>query len=304
MLTDYNPQDAERLQQARLARFKAFVLTRLVTTVEADRLILQGADPEIAIAQTDALLNQAAIVLGTSKLQIFDTENNLVFAAELKSEQTLYSEEAMTAATAARSVEFELAQSATIPVTVPWNRIAAITGETEDQLRSRLKDSGTPFYWSDDGWAVDGEMARELVIRFRTEQGQKEAAMLLENQGEIQANGHVARPKSKPTSAGSGASKPDFQPLKKGITPTLEKYLDFVSRDAARQMEILSDIAQENVKGRRHLSKIVSSYSPEAEEKPTRGEFQVAAKKLMAKRAKQQSEAQVEAESEEDPKEV
>jgi hypothetical protein len=46
--------------------------------------------------------------------------------------------------------------------------------------------------------------------------------------------------------------------------------------------------AEENTKGKRHLSKIVSSYPPDVE-KPTRGEFQVAAKKLMAKRVKQLS---------------
>ncbi len=323
MLTDYNPQDAERLHQARLARFRAFVITDLDIAVDGDLLIFKGADPTTAITQANTLLSQAAIVLGTSKLEIFDTDSKLVFAAELKSEQiaesqiggnlrselskTHISEEAMTAATVARSVEFDIAPQQQTPKLVSYQRITSITGETEEELRSRLQASGTPFYWSDGGWAVDGEMAGQLVVRFRFEQGQREAAMLLggettTTQGESQTNGHVAP--ADPKSVRTGASKPDFQPLKKGITPTLEKYLDFVNKDAARQMEILSDIAQENAKGKRHLSKIVNSYPPEME-KPTRGEFQVAAKKLMAKRAKEQNQAQAEAESaEEDPKEV
>ncbi|RCJ20191.1 hypothetical protein A6S26_05565 [Nostoc sp. ATCC 43529] len=295
MLTDYNPQDAERLQLARLARFQAFVVTNLIITVNNDCLILQGADPSLAITQANTLLCQAAIILGTSKLEIFGTDSKLVFAAELKSEQIHISEEAMTAVTAARSVEFELSQSPTMPVTIPWNRIAAITGETEDELRSRLQASGTPFYWSDDGWAVDGDMAGQLVIRFRTEQGQKEAAMLLGEENNQQpsqeaTNGH--KPKNE---------KPEFRPLKKGAGTTLEKYLSFVSDNESRQVQILADIVDENTKGKRHVNKILAAY-PDDMEKPKPSEFFAAAKRLATKRSKAQGETEA-AETEEAPRE-
>ncbi len=306
MLTDYNPQDAERLQQMRLARFRAFVLTDLNIVVNDRCLILQGADPQIAIVQSNALLYQAAIILGTSKLEIFDADKCLVFAAELKSEQTHISEEAMTVATIARSIEFDITPTAVMPSVVPWNRITSITGETEEELRSRLQALGTPFYWSDESWAVAHETASQLIIRFRFEQGQREAAMLLggieqPEQPKQDANGHKQEPKSKLNSAHENdvkASKPEFQPLKRGVTPTLEKYLAFVGDTETRQMEILGDIAEENAKGKRHLSKIVNSYPPDME-KPTRGEFQVAAKKLMVKRTKQlTSEAETGSETE------
>ncbi|MBW4675905.1 MAG: hypothetical protein KME52_18360 [Desmonostoc geniculatum HA4340-LM1] len=301
MLTEYNSQDAERLQQARLARFRAFVLTDFEIVVGGDRLLLKGADPTIAITQANTLLYQAAIILGTSRLKIY-ADNNLVFAAELKSEQILVREKAMATATAARSVEFDINPTQTQEMldVIPWSRITNITGETEQELRSRLQASGTPFYWSDDGWAVNSETASQLIIRFRFEQGRKEVAMLLgeTTQEGSQTNGHIATPKSKSVRTDSGgASKPEFQPLKKGVTPTLEKYLDFVNKDAARQAEILADIAQENTKGKRHLTKIVNSYPPDIK-KPTRGEFQVAAQKLMAKRTKQlKSETEAEAET-------
>ncbi|MCC5644733.1 hypothetical protein LC607_17670 [Nostoc sp. CHAB 5824] len=316
MLTEYNLQDAERLQQMKLARFRAFVITDLNIVINDRCLILQGADPQIAIAQSNSLLYQAAIILGTSKLEIYDTDSNLVLAAELESEQIhKKSEEAMTVATAARSVEFDLTPTQEMPNVVPWNRITSITGETEDELRSRLQALGTPFYWSDDGWAVAHETASQLVIRFRFEQGQREAAMLLgTEQPEQQANGHNPQPKHKTDSvsnvrgaspsgegASARASKPEFQPLKRGVTPTLEKYLTCAGDTEARQMTILGDIAQENTKGKRHLSKIVNSYPPDME-KPTRGEFQVAAIKLMAKRTKQlTSETETETSEAENP---
>ncbi|MBH8566771.1 hypothetical protein I8748_32245 [Nostoc sp. CENA67] len=296
MLTDYNHQDALRLQQARLARFKTFVITDFHISIVNDCLILQGIEPQTAIAETNSLLCQASIILGTSKLQILDTDSNLVFAAELKSEQTHKSEEVMTAATAARSVEFDMSASATTPVTISWNRIAAITGEKEKELRDRLQVMGVPFYWSDDSWAVGHDVASQLIIRFRAEQGRKEAEMLLAS--EPAANGHqspVPSPQSPETNGTKPtkpkAEKPEFQPLKRGVTPTLEKYLSFVANDESRQSEILNDIATETSKGKRHLTKILSSY-PEDMEKPTRGEFQVAAKKLLNKRSKAQSETE------------
>ncbi|MDM9583157.1 hypothetical protein [Nostoc sp. GT001] len=286
MLTEYNSQDAQRLHTAKLARFQTFVLTDLNITVNEDCLIFRGADPNIVIAQSNSLIQQAAIILGTSKLKIYDTASNLLLAAELKSEEIHKSEEAMTVATVSRSVEFDLAPTQEMPNVVPWNRITSITGETEEELRLRLQALGTPFYWSDDSWAVAHETASQLVIHFRMEQGRHEAATLLT---EEQTNGRKQEPKAK-TDNGSVSnaepSKPEFQPLKRGVTPTLEKYLTFAGDTESKRAEILGDIAQENTKGKRHLTKIVNSYPPDME-KPTRGEFQVAAKKLMAKRAKQ-----------------
>jgi hypothetical protein len=256
-----------------------------------------GGNPQ---DHTASLIQQAAIILGTSKLKIYDTASNLLLAAELKSEQIDESEEAMVAATAARSVEFDLTPTTVMPNVVPWNRITSITGETEEELRSRLKDLGTPFYWSDDSWAVAHETASQLVIHFRMEQGRHEAVTLLTEVGTEQTNGRKQEPKAK-TDNGSDrnveASKPEFQPLKRGITPTLEKYLTFAGDTESKRTEILGDIAQENTKGKRHLTKIVNSYPPDME-KPTRGEFQVAAKKLMAKRVKQLTAPDAEAANE------
>lgn len=292
MLTEYSPEDAKRLQQARLERFEPFLLG-LSATVAGESLIIQATNPEFAIAQTNILLHQAAIILGTTSLLICSGEH-LVFATELESKQLHKSEESMTTATAARSVEFELSPSAATPVVVPWNRITAITGETEAQLRDRIKDSGIPFYWSDDSWALAHETASQLIVRFRTEQGQREAAMLL---GEEQASQpqNPARVKKQEAGEVEGATnghkpkaeKPEFRPLKKGVGPTLEKYLSFVTDNESKQAQILAGIVDENAKGKRHVNKILASY-PEDMDKPGRSDLVAAARRLVTKRNKGQ----------------
>ncbi|NDJ21013.1 hypothetical protein GS682_05005 [Nostoc sp. B(2019)] len=297
------PEDLHHLCVASLGRFVLEIFPEFSirdVSISESTLVFAGipsAEVNEIIEHTNVLLAEAAIILGTSKLEIYDTDSNLVLAAELESEQIHISEEAMTVATAARSVEFDITPTAVIPTVVSWNRITSITGETEEELRSRLKILGIPFYWSDDSvWGVDANTASQLIIRFRFEQGQREAAMLLENsaqeQPKQQANGHNPQIKSK-------AEKPEFHPLKKGVTPTLEKYLCFAGKTEDRQQEILADIAQETPKGKRHLTKILNSY-PEDMEKPTRGEFQVAAKKLV-KRIKGSEAGVVEADSADSP---
>ncbi|MHC5779550.1 hypothetical protein [Nostoc sp.] len=302
MLTKYSHQDAELLQQQRLQRFKSFVLSdevlhkfgesveapNLKITVDGLCLILMGCDPSAAIRETNILLFQAFIILGTSRLEIRDADSSLLlFAAELESEQIAQSGEEMTElATSERRVEFDLTPTTAMPITVQWSRIANITGETEEELRSRLQTLGTPFYWDNGSWAVPHEIAKELVVRFHFEQGQRAAAMLTgvePEQSTQQSNGRKQGSKPK-------TEKPErleFQPLKRGVLPTLEKYLAFVSSDEATQAEVLSNIVLENTKGKRHLTKILDSYtrSPELG-KPQKWQFQVAAKNLMDKRAK------------------
>ncbi|MCC5636277.1 hypothetical protein LC593_10495 [Nostoc sp. CHAB 5844] len=283
----FTPQDTEILQQARLARFQAFTSTNLIIIVKGNRLILQGADPTATIAQADTLLHQAAIILGTSKLQILDTNNNLVFAAELKSEQTYTAEEVMTAATAQRSVEFEV-ETKELRI-VPFTKITRITNETEKELRQRLQASLTPFHWVDDTWGVDEKTASQLVMDFRIQQGERDVRMLFSTEQPDPETTEPATSKSEETNGHKPkAEKPEFQPLKRGATATLEKYLKFVAGDdETKQMEILSDIADEGTKGKRHVNKILGSY-PEDTKKPKASEFYVAASRLMSKRDKVQ----------------
>ncbi len=288
MFTDYTPQDALRLQQARLARFRSFVLTNLDITIDSHCLTLAGTDPNIVIAQANTWLHQAAIILGTSKLQILDTSNNVIFTAELKSEHPYTTEDCyMTAATAQRAVEFEVESKQEL-IIVAHNQITKITNETEQELRDRLKARETPFYWAEETWGVDADTASQLIIDFRTKQAQREVEMLFSptevtkpksvaSKSEEEVNGH--KPK---------AEKPEFQPLKRGATATLEKYLKFVAADnETRQTEILSDLAEEGIKGKRHVNKILGSY-PDDMKKPKASEFYVAASKLLAKRDKVQ----------------
>jgi hypothetical protein len=172
-----NSQDTEILRQARLARFRSFVITDLDIVIEGHCLTLQGADPGIAIAKADTLLYQAAIILGTTKLQILDTNNNLVFTVELKSEQCTTPEDCyMTAATAERAVEFKV-ESKELKI-VAHNQITRITDETEQELRDRLKARETPFYWAEETWGVDADTASQLIIDFRMKQAQREVEML------------------------------------------------------------------------------------------------------------------------------
>jgi hypothetical protein len=288
-----NSQDTEILRQARLARFRSFVITNLDIVIRGCCLTLQGADPGIAIAKADTLLYQAAIILGTTKLQILDKNSNLVFTAELKSEYLRTKEEAMTA-TAERAVEFELSPSAATPSVVPWNRITDITGEKEEQLRDRLKALSTPFYWAEETWGVDEHTASQLIIDFRMKQAQGEVEMLFSKQLDGKTAKSVAsKPKSDEETNGrkpkaEKTEKPEFAPLKRGATATLEKYLKFiVGDDKERQMEILGDIADEGTKGKRHVNKILNSY-PDDIAKPKASEFYVAASRLMAKRDKVQ----------------
>ncbi|MEH2384870.1 MAG: hypothetical protein V7K14_03560 [Nostoc sp.] len=303
MLTKYSSQDAERLQQARLARFCSFIITDFKITIDGSCLILTGCDPHDAIRETNILLFQAFIILGTSRLEIRDADTRLLFTAELESEQiaknavlgspqeerffkTAQSGEDMTElATTERRVELDLTPTTTMPITVQWSRIANITGETEEELRSRLQTLGTAFYWDDDSWAVPHEIASQLVIRFRFEQGQREAQAMLTGVETEQPTQHSNG--RKPQSKTEKPQKLEFQPLKRGVMPTLEKYLAFISNDETTQMDILDHIVKENVKGKRHLTKIIDSYtnSPELD-KPQKWQFQVAAKNLMDKRAK------------------
>lgn len=276
------PQDTEILQQARLARFRTFFPLDIAT--EASCLKIKTNNPGGVIVQVNILLCHAAIILGTNELQILDTNNNLIFTAELKSEQCTQEDCYMTAATAHKAVEFEASSSAATPDVVTWSRITAIMGEKEEQLRSRLKDTGIPFYWADDTWAVSREVASQLIISFRTEQGQQEAAMLLGGSqpflDQVPTEGR-RKPKAEK------AEKAEFQPLKRGVTATLEKYLKFAAPDNEyRQAEILSDIAEEGAKGKRHVTKILNSY-PSDIAKPKASEFYFAASRLMAKRQEQ-----------------
>lgn len=293
MLTDYNPQDAKRLQQARLERFQPFLLG-LSATVAGDSLQIQASNPEFAIAQTNILLHQAAIILGTSRLEI-RSNNSLVLVAELKSEQIHKSEEAMTATAVARSVEFDIEPKQQTQKVIPYSKIIGITGEKEAQLRDRLKASGTPFYWIDEDWGVDEGTATQLVVQFRAEQGRREAAMLLGEQEPAPSSEKRDRSTKKQPAAEESnghkpkAEKPEFRPLKKGAGPTLEKYLSFTTDNEARQAEILKDISEEGSKSKRHVNKILGSY-PEDMDKPKPSEFYAAAKRLMAKRSKGQTD--------------
>lgn len=258
-------------------------------SVELDKLILNveaSSITPILIRSSDYLLQDAAIILGVSKLEILQSRE-FMFAIKLQSEATFSTQdtEMATATLTAeqqnnRAIEFQPVEEQSL--VIPWSQITKTIGASEDELKAQLTSARIPFMWAENKeWGILEDDAVLLIKKFyeaqaavatqkmrAATQGKSETSPLEEGKLETDSKAQAVAIKEKAPAKkrSSGNSKPvklttEFKPVK-NLFETVKRFVEAITTDTNAQMVELGEIIGGTARGKKFLKLALDAYEP------------------------------------------
>lgn len=275
---------------------------------------------EALIRQTNVLLQSAAIVFGTTSLEIRQG-GVFCYAASLQLQESIDTDSkdmvATTEQSNARATEFQNVPEG-IKI-IPWSRIAPRIESNEDELKSYLSEQKIPFHWAENGeWGVEESEATLLVQSYFQSKATAEIAAMRfgatvppENkpiEGCLETQVNPVTPKAKKEKSTLEKLPPiklvgSYSPIK-NLLDSARRYLEAVAPDdMPAQSKALDEIVTSNTRGKKHMKLALSGYKPE--EMPAEAELVAAFVRLRDRRIKEASKpTPTESNIEETPEEL
>lgn len=312
------------LQALRLERWrhKHPKISPFFHSVELNKLILNvetASITPILIRSSNYLLQDAAIILGTSELEILQNRQ-FAFAIELKSLATISTQDTemdieMATATLTteqqnnRAVEFQPIEEQNQNFVIPWTEIAKTIGASEDELKAQLTSARIPFLWAENKeWGILEEDAALLIKKFYEAQAvaatnkMRAASQRIKPkvEGELKASSEpfpqTTTATKAPAKKRSSGSKPvklatEFKPVK-NLFESVKRFVEAITTDATAQMKEIEEIISGTARGKKLLKLALNAY--EQGTVPNEAEMLSTFLRLRDRRIKEANKAQPE----------